>query len=155
MDRVLRPVVAGEQTARLGVDVVAVEPDQCPFRAWMPMRSSSSAVDAEVVELAHGVGLQIDADAERRASRDRLEDDARHADLVQRQGRRQSANPAAGDEHRMIGHAMDSDIRTAEFQYPLGSVGASLVRNAVAIAPGVAYLRTSRPVRVMETFKGI
>ena len=31
MHRVLRPVVAGEQPARLGIDVVAVEPDQRPF----------------------------------------------------------------------------------------------------------------------------
>ena len=31
MHRILRPVVAGEQPARLGIDVVAVEPDQRPF----------------------------------------------------------------------------------------------------------------------------
>ena len=38
--------------------------------------------DPEIVELAHGVGLQIDADAERAHVPHGFEDDAGHADLV-------------------------------------------------------------------------
>ena len=62
---------------------------------------------AEIVEFAHRVGLQIDADAERTHLADRLEHDARHADLMQRQGRRQPANAAAGDYHRKVRHTQD------------------------------------------------
>ena len=98
MHRVLRPVVAGEQPARLGIDVVAVEPDQRPFLGRQADAVEVGLRDAEVVELAHGVGLQVDADAERAHLAHRLEHDAGHADLVQRQRRRQPADAAAGDE---------------------------------------------------------
>ena len=72
--------------------------------AGRPTRSRSALRDAEIVELAHGVGLQIDADAERAHLAHRFEDDAGHADLVQRQGRRQPANAAAGDDHKIVRH---------------------------------------------------
>ena len=61
--------------------------------------------DAEIVEFAHGIGLQIDADAERAHLAHRFEDDARHADLMQRQRRRQPADAAAGDEYGVIHYA--------------------------------------------------
>ena len=98
MHRVLRPLVAGEQPARLGVDVVAVEPDQRPFLGRQAHAVEVGLREAEIVELAHGVGLQIDADAERAHLADRFEDDAGHADLVQRQRCRQPADAAAGDD---------------------------------------------------------
>ena len=76
MHSILRPVVARAFSARLGIDVVAVEPNQRPF-----FRRQADAVevgfgDAEVIEFAHRIGLQIDADAERAHLADRFEDDA-------------------------------------------------------------------------------
>ena len=104
MDGVLRPVVAGEPPAWLGINVVAVQSHQRPF-----LRRQTDAVEigwreAEVVKLAHGIGLQIDADAERPHVADSFEHDAWDADLVQRERRRQPANAAAGDDHSIIGH---------------------------------------------------
>ena len=64
----------------------------------MPIASSIRCVDAEVVELANGVGLQVDADAERLRIGDRLEDDARHADLVEREREAHAADAASGDQ---------------------------------------------------------
>jgi len=65
MNRILRPLVSGQPPARLGIDVVAVEPDQRPF-----LRGQADAVeivlgDAEIAEFPHRIGLQIDAHAER------------------------------------------------------------------------------------------
>ena len=53
----------------------------------------------QVVELAHGIGLQVDAHAQRLQIRHRLVDHAGHADLVQREGQGQAADAAAGDQH--------------------------------------------------------
>ena len=63
--------------------------------------------DAEIVKLAHGVRLQIDADAERAHLAHRFEYDAWHADLVERQCRRQPANAAAGNNYWIIRHRLD------------------------------------------------
>jgi hypothetical protein len=48
--------------------------------------------------------LQIDADAERAHFPDRFEDDAGHADLVEREAQRESPDAAARDQHRIIRH---------------------------------------------------
>jgi hypothetical protein len=103
--RVLRPVVAGEQPARLRIDVVAVQPDQRPF-----LRRNANPVEvlrreAEVVELAHCIRLQVDADTERAHVAHRLEHDAGDPDLVQRQRRREPAEAAARDQYRIVSHA--------------------------------------------------
>ncbi len=104
MDRILRPVVARRPAAGLGIDVVAVQPDQRPFlrRDADPVEVRLS--DAEVVEFAHRIGLQIDADAQRAHLAHRLDDHAGRADLMQRQGRRQAADAAAGDNHERVCH---------------------------------------------------
>jgi hypothetical protein len=47
--------------------------------------------------------LQIDADAERAHVAHRFEDDARHADLMQRERGREPADAAAGNDHAIIG----------------------------------------------------
>ena len=57
------------------------------------------------MELAHRIGLQVDADTERAHLARRFEHHAGHADLLQRQGRRQPADAAAGDEHGAFRHA--------------------------------------------------
>jgi hypothetical protein len=104
--RILRPVVAGEFPARLRIDVVAVEGDQRPF-----LRRHADAVEialreAEIGELAHGVGLHIDADAERAQFARRLEHDAGYADLVQRQRGGEPADAPARDQHWMVRRAL-------------------------------------------------
>ena len=105
MHGVLRPVVAGEQPARLGVDVVAVQPDQRPFLRGQADAVEVGLAEAEVVELAHGVGLQVDADAERAHLAHRLEHDAGHTDLVQRERGREPADAAARNKDWFVGHA--------------------------------------------------
>ena len=100
MHGVLRPLVPGEPPARLRVDVVAVEADQCPLFRGQADLVELRFRDAEVIELAHGVGLQVDADAKRLHLAHGLEHHARYADLVKREGRRQPADPAAGNEDR-------------------------------------------------------
>ena len=102
---VLRPLVPGLQAARLGIDVVAVQPDQSPFAGRHANLVELVLANAEIVELAHGVGLQIDADAQRPHLPHGLVDHAGHADLVEGQCGRQSADTAAGDDHRVFCHA--------------------------------------------------
>jgi hypothetical protein len=100
--RVLRPVVAGEQAARLRIDVVAVEADQRPFPGGQPDAVEICLGEAEVVKLAHRIGLQIDADPERPHLADRLKHDAGHADLMERQRGGKPADAAARDEDRSV-----------------------------------------------------
>jgi hypothetical protein len=105
MNRVLRPVVAGEQPARLGIDVVAVQPNERPFPCGKANAIEIVLREAKIIEFAHRVRLEIDADAERTHLADRFEDDARHADLVERKGRRKPPNAAPGDDYSTVGHA--------------------------------------------------
>ncbi len=100
--RVLRPPVAGQQAARLGIDVVAVAAHQRPFARRQADGGQLRVVDAQVHQLAHGIRLQVDAHAEWLEFRHRLVDDARHADLVQRQGQRHAADAAAGNQHGLL-----------------------------------------------------
>ena len=101
---VLRPLVPGEPPAPLRVDVVAVQADQRPlFRGHADLVELRFR-DAEVIELAYCVGLQVDADAERFHLAHGLEHRARHADLMKGQGRGQPANPATGNEHLRFSH---------------------------------------------------
>ncbi|MNC84867.1 hypothetical protein D3C83_04350 [compost metagenome] len=60
--------------------------------------------DADIVELPHGVRLQVDSQPERPEVPYGFEHDARDADLMQRQGDSQSADAAAGHEDRSICH---------------------------------------------------
>ena len=59
---------------------------------------SRSASNAEVAQFAHGVGLQVDADAERPHLAHGFKDDARHADLLERQRGDEPADAAAGND---------------------------------------------------------
>ena len=81
---VLRPVIAGEQPPGLGIDVVAVEPDERPFLDRHAYAVQVRLGEAEIAEFAHGVRLQIDANTERAHIADRFEYDAGNANLVQR-----------------------------------------------------------------------
>jgi hypothetical protein len=94
------PAVAGQPAARLGVDVVAVAADQRPFARLQPDGVEHGFVETQVEQLAHGVGLQVDAHAQRLQFGHGFEHGARHADLVQRQRQRQAADAAAGDQDR-------------------------------------------------------
>ena len=73
--------------------------------AGRPTAAEIGLADAEIVELAHRIGLQVDADAERPHLAHRLEDDAAHADLVEGERGCQPADAAAGDEHEVVGQA--------------------------------------------------
>src|SRR5690606_4975341 len=105
MHGVLRPVVAGTQTARLGVNVVAVESDQGPFLSLDTDCRERLWAKAQLVELAHGIGLQVDADSQRLDLGDTFEDVARHADLVQRERSAETADTGARDQNRTVAHS--------------------------------------------------
>ena len=62
------------------------------------MASRCRRSDAELLELPHRVRLEVDADAKRPEIGHGLEDDARHADLVQGEGDTESSDAAAGNE---------------------------------------------------------
>ena len=96
--RVLRPAVAREQAARLGVDVVAVAPHQRPLARLDADGVEHLLADAELVELAHRVGLQVDAHPQRLQGGHGLQDHTGHADLVQREGEGHAPDAAAGDQ---------------------------------------------------------
>ena len=66
-------------------------------RVSTPIAANSSA-QSEVVQLAHGVRLEVDAETERPQLGRRLVDPDGNADLVARQGHRESGDPTAGDE---------------------------------------------------------
>src|SRR5512145_2451534 len=102
MHGVLRPAVTRELTARLRVHVLAVQPDERPLARREPDRVQSVGADTELVQLADGVRLQVDPHAERLELGDGFEHEARHADLVQREGDAESADSATGDEYGKI-----------------------------------------------------
>ena len=104
MDRVLRPVVAGVLSARFGIDVMAVEADQRPFFRRQADTIHLGRADAEIIEFAHGVRLEVDADAEWTHFAHGFVDDAGNPDLLQGQRRRQTADAAAGDDHGICRH---------------------------------------------------
>ena len=59
--------------------------------------------DAQVEQLAHRIGLQVDAHAQRLELGHGFVDDAGHAHLVQGEGQGHAADAAAGDQHRCGG----------------------------------------------------
>ena len=75
MNRILRPVVASQDTSWLRIDVIAIEPNQRPLPCGQAHAIELLLGNAEIIEFAHGVGLQIDADAERAHFRHGFEDD--------------------------------------------------------------------------------
>ena len=102
--RVLRPTVAGEQAASLGVDIVAIAPDQRPFAGLDADAVQHLGVDAEVIELANGVRLQVDTDTERLEVLNRFQHHTGHTDLMEGEGDTQSSDAAPGNEDRSTIH---------------------------------------------------
>ena len=100
MHRVLGPPIPRGDATQLGIDVVAVQPHQGPLLGLHANPSQQLLPDAEVVELAHRVGLKVDPDAEGLQFADGLEHHTRDADLVKRQRNADSADPATRDQHR-------------------------------------------------------
>ena len=104
MHRVLRPAVSREEAARLGVHVLAVQPDERPLPGLQPDRVELVGTQPKLVELAHRVRLEVDPHAERLQIRDGFEHQTRHADLLQGKGDAESADSATGDEYGQVGH---------------------------------------------------
>src|SRR5688500_15953903 len=104
MHRVLRPAVTGEQTARLGVHVLAVQSYERPLPRLQADSVQLAGTNPELVQLAHRVRLQVDPDAKRLQLGDGLEHEARHADLLQGERDTESADSATGNEYGQIGH---------------------------------------------------
>ena len=104
MHRILRPLVTGTQAARLGVHLFAVQSDQHPFPGLQPDGVELLGPDPELVELTHGVRLQVDADPERLEVPHRFQHETRHIDLMQGQCDTQSSNAAPGNEDRSTIH---------------------------------------------------
>ena len=96
-DRNLRPAVAGGAAARLGPDQLAVLVVEGELLGEDAGRRELVA-EAERGQLADGIGLQIDAVAERAQRRHRVIDAAGDADLMQAQRLRQSGDAAADDD---------------------------------------------------------
>ena len=83
--------------------------------------------DPEIIKLAHGIRLQVDADAEW-AHLGALEYDTRHADLVERKCRCQPANAAAGDDYLIIRHSLGPIYSRMNFIILWITTGASRLR---------------------------
>ena len=98
MDRQLRPVVAGEASARLLVDELAMAAVEGELARLDGLRRQR-LLQAEFAQLAHGMRQQIDADAERQHVGSGLEHARRDAGLVQAERQRQPADAAADDQH--------------------------------------------------------
>lgn len=97
--RILGPVVARVQPAWLGVHLVAVATHQRPFARLQADRVQHLVAKPQVTQFSHGVGLQVDAHAQRLQLGHRFKDDAGHADLVQGEGSGHATDTAAGDQH--------------------------------------------------------
>ena len=96
--RILRPVVARLQAARLGIHLVPVAAHQRPFTRLQANGVQHVVAKPQVVQLAHSIGLQVDAHAQRLQFRHRFKDDAGHADLVQGEGSGHATDAAADDQ---------------------------------------------------------
>jgi len=97
--RILGPVVARLQPAWLGVHLVAVATHQRPFARLQANRVQHLVAKPQVVQFSHGVGLQVDAHAQRLQLGHCFKDDAGHADLVQGEGSGHATDAAASDQH--------------------------------------------------------
>ena len=103
MDRILRPVVAGELAARLA-------PDRPALRRKISNLLGAQADcvkllgQAQLIQLAHCMRLQIDPNPKWAQLFHRFKNAKRHAHLMQAQPQRQPANACTRDQHfHMIG----------------------------------------------------
>ena len=69
VNRILRPVIAGEQPSRLRIDVIAVKPDQRPFLCGQAYAVEILLGKTEIIEFAYRIGLQVDPTPSGRISR--------------------------------------------------------------------------------------
>ena len=95
--RILRPAATSFDSSRFGPDVGAVPAHECHL-AGVDADRRQLVRQTEVVQLAHGVRLEVDTETERPQLGRRLVDPDGNADLVTRQGHRESGNPTAGDQ---------------------------------------------------------
>jgi hypothetical protein len=109
MNRVLRPLVSRQESARFGIDVVAVEPDQRPFLGRQTHAIEIGLTETEIIELAHRVRLHVDANAERAHLAHRFEHNAGHTDLMQCQRGGEPADTATGNDYEIVPHAPHPD----------------------------------------------
>jgi hypothetical protein len=98
MDRVLRPRETGGAAALLAPHRLAkfVEEGQ---RLGRDADLGKTRAEAKLGQLAHGIGLDIDADTERRHLARGLIDVRLNADLMQAHRQGETADPAADDDH--------------------------------------------------------
>lgn len=85
VDGILRPAIAGLAAAGLGPDLEAVLREQAPF-AGGDADFGEDGAEAHLLELAHRVGLEVDAHAEGAELPCGLEHAGLEADLVAGQG---------------------------------------------------------------------
>jgi hypothetical protein len=72
----------------LGINVIAIEADQCPFPGLHAYFVECRFINAEFIEFPYGIGLQVDPNAQRFDLGYRLKNDTGHAYLVKGQGYR-------------------------------------------------------------------
>src|SRR5690606_38128043 len=63
MNCILWPLVSGMQAARLGIDLMAIEPDKGRFPGWYADCVEHLGSDALVIQLSHRIGLDDEAHA--------------------------------------------------------------------------------------------
>src|SRR5262249_33087278 len=98
MHRELRPAIPREQAARLTPDLLA-ELREIDKLAGADAGLLEAILQTHLEQLAHSMGLDVDAHAQRLERRNLLEHQKRDAVLVARQSQRQSGNAATGDQH--------------------------------------------------------
>ena len=91
-------MITGGETARFGIDVLAVPANQRPLFSPDTDLVQRRRVEAQIEQFAYGVRLQVDPDAHRLRFAHRLEHEAPYADLMQRQRNAQSADPCTRDD---------------------------------------------------------
>ena len=91
MNRILVPAVAGVLAARLGINLLAVTPDQGPLSSGDADLVEVIFPDTQIVQFTNGVGLEVYADTERLDLGHTLKHHTIDADLVEGKCQRQSA----------------------------------------------------------------
>ena len=102
MRRVLRPCTTNVQSARLGIDVLAVQADQRPFLRRYANLIQLIGAKTHLEKLAHTVRPKVDPKAKRAKLFDCLENNGGHTDLIKRQSQRQLTNASSCDKYGLI-----------------------------------------------------
>ena len=135
MRRILRPVISRICAARLGIDFLPLTPDKRPFARRHPETVHIFCRKAEIHELAHGIGLQIDPDAKRLQLGNLLDHKAGHTDLLQGQRGGKPSDPATGDNDTVIGYDTPPPVTDAySFNPRMTSMTASVASGPMASA---------------------